>query len=72
MIDKTQRNKPELLAPAGDFISLQAAIQAGCDAVYFGVAGFSRTSDRVDVFFAHYFGRPDHGVCHLTTMRFPR
>jgi len=27
----------ELLAPAGSFESLQAAIQAGCDAVYFGV-----------------------------------
>ena len=42
------------------------------DFFYFGVAGFSRTSDRVDVFFAHYLGRHDHGVCHLTTMRFPR
>lgn len=29
--------KPELLAPAGDFICLQAAIQGGADAVFFGV-----------------------------------
>lgn len=29
--------KPELLAPAGNFESLRAAIQAGADAVYFGV-----------------------------------
>ena len=28
---------PELLAPAGDRICLNAAIDAGCDAVYFGV-----------------------------------
>ncbi|MCK5243205.1 U32 family peptidase [bacterium] len=34
MMNKT----PELLAPAGDFEALQAAIQAGCDAVYFGVS----------------------------------
>ncbi|MBN2344544.1 MAG: U32 family peptidase [Deltaproteobacteria bacterium] len=31
------KNKPELIAPAGDFVSLQAAIQSGADAVYFGV-----------------------------------
>ncbi len=29
--------RPELLAPAGDFTCLRAAIQAGADAVYFGV-----------------------------------
>lgn len=29
--------RPEILAPAGDFISLQAAIDAGADAVYFGL-----------------------------------
>jgi U32 family peptidase len=29
--------KPELLAPAGEFAALQAAIQSGCDAAYFGV-----------------------------------
>jgi hypothetical protein len=34
------------------------------------VTGLSWTSNRVDVFFTHCFGRPDHGVCHLTTMRF--
>lgn len=28
--------KPELLSPAGNMISLKAAIQAGCDAVYLG------------------------------------
>ena len=29
--------RPEILAPAGDFIALQAAIDAGADAVYFGL-----------------------------------
>ncbi len=31
------KNKIELLAPAGDFESLNAAIKAGCDSVYFGI-----------------------------------
>ena len=29
--------RPEILAPAGDFIALEAAIDAGADAVYFGL-----------------------------------
>lgn len=29
--------KPELLAPAGDWTALHAAVQNGCDAIYFGV-----------------------------------
>lgn len=33
--------RPELLAPAGDFTCLRAAIQAGADAVYFGVGGLN-------------------------------
>ncbi|MBW3019886.1 U32 family peptidase, partial [Candidatus Woesearchaeota archaeon] len=33
--------KPELLAPAGNFVSLNAAISAGCDAVYFGIKNFN-------------------------------
>ena len=42
--------KPELLSPAGDFASLKAAIQAGCDAVYlggklFGARAFSNNFD---------------------------
>ena len=34
-------NRPEILAPAGDFICLQAAIDAGADAVYFGLGTFN-------------------------------
>ena len=30
-------NKPELLAPAGNMSSLLSAIEAGADAVYFGI-----------------------------------
>ena len=33
--------RPEILAPAGDFICLQAAIDAGADAVYFGLGTFN-------------------------------
>ena len=34
--------KPEVLAPVGDYQVLQAALQAGADAVYFGLSeGFN-------------------------------
>jgi len=36
-----KRNKPELISPAGDWISLRAAIDAGADAVYFGLKELS-------------------------------
>jgi len=36
--------KPELLSPAGSFPALKAAIQAGADAVYFGVKDFNMRS----------------------------
>lgn len=32
---------PELLAPAGDWKSLSASLEAGADAIYFGVRGFN-------------------------------
>jgi U32 family peptidase len=35
------RNNIELLAPAGDFPSLRAAVESGADAVYFGIEGFN-------------------------------
>ena len=34
-------DKPEILAPAGDFTCLQTAIDAGADAVYFGLGTFN-------------------------------
>jgi len=36
-----KRSAPELLAPAADLLCLGAAIAAGCDAVYLGVAKFN-------------------------------
>ena len=33
--------RPEILAPAGDFTCLQAAVDAGADAVYFGLGTFN-------------------------------
>ena len=33
--------KPELLAPIGNYIALNAAIEAGCDAIYFGIKNFN-------------------------------
>ncbi len=40
----------ELLAPAGSFESLRAAINAGADAVYFGVAGFNMRANTAKKF----------------------
>ncbi len=37
----SKNKKPEIMAPAGDWISLRAAIDAGCNAVYFGVKGMN-------------------------------
>ena len=33
------KKRPEIMSPAGDFICLDAALQAGADAVYFGLKG---------------------------------
>lgn len=40
-IDVSARRRPEILAPAGDFVCLQAALDAGADAVYFGLGRFN-------------------------------
>lgn len=42
MVQKAgDRKKPELVSPAGDWASLSAAVEAGADAVYFGVKGMN-------------------------------
>jgi putative protease len=38
------RSDIELMAPAGDFESLRAAIQGGADAIYFGVGKLNMRS----------------------------
>ena len=44
-MDKTMtRNQFEIMAPVGSYESLAAAIDAGADAVYFGVAGLNMRS----------------------------
>ena len=38
---ETQSDRPELLAPAGDWEALRAAVANGADAVYFGLSNFN-------------------------------
>lgn len=40
-VQSRRRQKPELLAPAGDFDSLKAAVENGADAVYIGLKEFN-------------------------------
>lgn len=39
-----QSNKPKILAPAGDFISLKVSLDAGADEIYFGIKGLNMRS----------------------------
>ena len=45
------RNKPELLAPAGDLERLKAAFQYGADAVYFGGPAFGLRANAINFTF---------------------
>ena len=65
--------KIELLAPAGDFESLKAAVQAGCDAVYlggksFGARAFSKNFDNEEMIkaieYAHKYGVKLYVTCN--------
>src|SRR5690349_8784923 len=38
---RTTTTQPELLAPAGDFDAMRAAVANGADAVYFGLSNFN-------------------------------
>ena len=44
------KKKPKLLAPAGSFESLQAALRAGADAVYFGVEQLNMRANSINSF----------------------
>jgi putative protease len=44
---ETKGHKIELLAPVGSFTTLQAALNAGCDSVYFGIADFNMRASAV-------------------------
>ena len=44
MVQKNIKKKPEIMAPAGDWTSLRAAVDAGCDAVFWGAKGINMRS----------------------------
>ena len=54
-----QRNKPELLAPAGDLERLRAALDYGADAVYLGRESFSMRAAASNFHSAEQLHRPD-------------
>lgn len=54
--------KPELMAPAGDMISLRAALEAGADAVYFGVVSMNMRANAKN--FAAAEMQKIAGICH--------
>ena len=64
-MQNSDSNKPEILAPAGDFETLRCAVNCGADAVYVGMqnfsarakaANFSREELAAAVEYAHFFG----------------
>ncbi|EKD83694.1 MAG: hypothetical protein ACD_39C00517G0003, partial [uncultured bacterium] len=54
--------KPELMAPAGDMISLRAALEAGADAVYFGIVSMNMRASAKN--FAVYEMAEVAQLCH--------
>ena len=51
-IDIMKRSDFEIMAPVGSYESLQAALQAGADSVYFGIEGLNMRA-RSSVNFTH-------------------
>ena len=64
----TSLKRPEVLAPAGDRGSLEAAVRAGADAVYFGLQGFNARA-RATNFDAAELGKTLHWL-HERGVRF--
>lgn len=72
--------RPELLAPAGDEESLRAAVNAGADAVYFGLRGGFNARARADNFaakdlpriFDHLHRRGVQGFVTFNTLVFDK
>ena len=76
--DVVPRTKPELLAPAGDRACLEAAIENGADAVYFGLQGHNAraraanfTIDELPEVMAMLRRRGVRGYVTLNTLAFP-
>lgn len=63
-----QINKIELLAPAGSYESLHAAINAGCDAVYFGVKGMNMRENTAAAFTLDDLREIAH-ICHQKNVK---
>ena len=70
----SNRIKPEVLAPAGDFERLQAAVKYGADAVYLGATSFGMRANagnfneeelRAGVKFAHEHGVRVYLTCNI-------
>src|SRR6476646_5993317 len=74
----SNRSRPELLAPAGDWDSARAALENGADSVYFGLdAGFNARAratnislDSLDELMAYLHGREVKGYVTLNTLVF--
>ena len=60
--------KIELLAPAGSYEALHAAIKAGCDAVYFGVVGFNMRANAAAAFTIDDL-REIAKICHIANVK---
>ena len=65
VVNKMRRGKPEILAPAGTYEAMEAAVKAGCDAVYAGgslfsarayAGNFDETSFLEMIDYCHLFG----------------
>src|SRR6516165_7062652 len=71
------RPRPELLAPAGDWECLRAAVANGADAVYFGLSNFNArhratnfTLDELPRVMAYLHGRNVRGYVTVNTLNF--
>ena len=69
---------PELLAPAGDWTALKAAVANGADAVYFGVVGSNAraraanfAAEELDEVMDYLHRRNTLGFVALNTLAFP-
>ena len=63
----TKDKKPEIMSPAGNWISLRAALDAGCDAVYFGIKGINMRAG-ADNFSASEMNRIT-SLCHKNSTK---
>src|SRR5262245_13932661 len=73
----SQSSQPELLAPAGDWDSLRAAVANGADAVYFGLSNFNAryraanfTVDELNEVMAYLRGHNVRGYVAFNTLIF--